>query len=160
MKQLSSSHLITTFLLTDFPKGDSSEFFYVTLELGHLWKKKILFIKACFLRGPIKKWWRSNEWFRRCKSVVCSFTILNFYYLQAQVESTQFVNIFCDHVLPKWNEITAASGGNDIKLEVLKTFAEVTENCGEIENAQEKINTVYELLMVSICSCCIELVTT
>ncbi|XP_050672661.1 apoptosis inhibitor 5 isoform X2 [Leptidea sinapis] len=64
-----------------------------------------------------------------------------------QVDSTQFVNIFCDHVLPKWNEITTTEGGTDVKLELLKTFAEITEFCGEIENPQDKINVVYNVLM-------------
>ncbi|XP_050342222.1 apoptosis inhibitor 5 [Nymphalis io] len=64
-----------------------------------------------------------------------------------QVDSTQFVNIFCDHVLLRWNEIATTGGGTDLKLEVLKTFAEITEHCGEIENIQDKINIVYDVLM-------------
>uniref|UniRef100_S4PRT4 Apoptosis inhibitor n=1 Tax=Pararge aegeria TaxID=116150 RepID=S4PRT4_9NEOP len=65
----------------------------------------------------------------------------------AQVESTQFVNIFCDHVLGRWKDIAARSGENDLKLELLKIFAEVTEHCGEIENAEDKIKTTYDMLL-------------
>ncbi|KAM3968216.1 apoptosis inhibitor 5-like [Aphomia sociella] len=66
----------------------------------------------------------------------------------AQVDSNQFVDFFCKHVLPNWNDIASTDGGADSKLELLKTFAEITEHCGEIENAQDKINTVYDLLMI------------
>ncbi|CAK1551863.1 unnamed protein product [Leptosia nina] len=65
----------------------------------------------------------------------------------AQVDSTQFVNIFCDHVLLKWNDIATTGGGTDLKLDILKTFAELTEHCGEIEEIEKKINIVYDVLM-------------
>ncbi|CAG9091326.1 unnamed protein product [Plutella xylostella] len=65
----------------------------------------------------------------------------------AQVESTQFVNFFCEHVLPRWKDIASPEGSADCKLELLKIFAEVSEHCGELEKAQEKIDTVYDLLM-------------
>ncbi|XP_046978582.1 apoptosis inhibitor 5 [Vanessa cardui] len=64
-----------------------------------------------------------------------------------QVDSTQFVNIFCDHVLLRWNDIATTGGGTDVKLDILKTFAELTEHCGDIENPQDKINIVYDVLM-------------
>ncbi|OWR43175.1 Apoptosis inhibitor 5 [Danaus plexippus plexippus] len=64
----------------------------------------------------------------------------------AQVDSTQYVNIFCDNVLAQWNDL-ATTGSADIKLEILKTFAELTEHCGELENAPQKINIVYDVLM-------------
>ncbi|CAK1578453.1 unnamed protein product [Parnassius mnemosyne] len=64
----------------------------------------------------------------------------------AQVESTQFVNFFCEHILEKWNDI-ATSEGNDTKLELLKIFAELTEFCGDLENLQKKVDTVYDVLM-------------
>ncbi|XP_063636270.1 apoptosis inhibitor 5 [Cydia splendana] len=64
-----------------------------------------------------------------------------------QVDSTQFVNFFCDYVLPKWKEIASPEGGSDYKLELLKIFAEITEHCGELEKPQEKIDAVYDLLI-------------
>ncbi|XP_026747249.1 apoptosis inhibitor 5 [Trichoplusia ni] len=64
----------------------------------------------------------------------------------AQVDSTQFVNFFCDHVLNGWDSVTTTEG-TDSKLELLKLFAELTEHCGELENAQQKIDSVYQLLM-------------
>ncbi|KAJ2950592.1 hypothetical protein O0L34_g8843 [Tuta absoluta] len=63
------------------------------------------------------------------------------------VDSNQFINIFCDHVLPKWNEIKTPEGSTDSKLELLKIFAEITQHCGELEDAQKKVDTVYDLLM-------------
>ncbi|XP_068627743.1 apoptosis inhibitor 5 [Battus philenor] len=63
-----------------------------------------------------------------------------------QVESTQFVNFFCDLILKKWNDINAAEG-SDTKLELLKIFAEMTEFCGDLENLQSKVDTVYDVLM-------------
>lgn len=65
------------------------------------------------------------------------------------MESTQFVNFFCDHVLACWKDITSPEGGTDSKLELLKIFAEITEHCGDLENIQDKVNSVYDLLMVS-----------
>lgn len=68
-------------------------------------------------------------------------------FFTAQVDSTQFVNIFCDHVLQKWNNIATTGGGSDLKLELLKTFAEITEHCGELEKVENKINIVYDVLL-------------
>ncbi|XP_034825061.1 apoptosis inhibitor 5 [Maniola hyperantus] len=79
------------------------------------------------------------------KLIQCTQHALPFF--SAQVESTQFVNIFCDHVLQRWNEVAATLGENDLKLELLKTFAEITEHCGEIENAEEKIKITYDMLL-------------
>lgn len=64
------------------------------------------------------------------------------------MDSTQFVNIFCDYILQGWDNITTPEG-TDPKLELLKIFAEITEHCGELENPSKKIDAVYELLMVS-----------
>ncbi|CAH2062846.1 unnamed protein product, partial [Iphiclides podalirius] len=63
-----------------------------------------------------------------------------------QVDSTQFINFFCDHVLKRWNDIVV-SEGNDSKLELLKIFAEITEFCGDLENLQTKVDTVYDVLL-------------
>lgn len=35
-----------------------------------------------------------------------------------------------------------------MKLELLKLFAEITEHCGEIENAEDKIKITYDVLLV------------
>lgn len=84
---------------------------------------------------------RSIQLCKKCQTLFA-------FHLQAQVDSTQFVNIFCKHVLPHWNEITTPEG-SDPKLELLKIFAEVSEHCGELENPEEKIDSVYKLLLVS-----------
>ncbi|CAB3228432.1 unnamed protein product [Arctia plantaginis] len=65
----------------------------------------------------------------------------------AQVDSNQFINFFCDHVLRRWDEIPTPEGAADAKLDLLKLFAELTEHCGELENPQQKIDAVYDLLM-------------
>lgn len=65
----------------------------------------------------------------------------------SQVDSNQFVNFFCDHVLKQWDNIVTPEGTADIKLDLLKLFAELTEHCGELEDPQKKIDAVYELLM-------------
>lgn len=66
------------------------------------------------------------------------------------MDSTQFVNFFCEHVLPHWDEITNSGPDNtaDPKLELLKVFAEISEYCGELDKPQEKVDTAYNLLMV------------
>lgn len=66
------------------------------------------------------------------------------------MDSNQFINFFCDHVLRRWDEIPTAEGAVDPKLDLLKLFAELSEHCGELENPQQKIDAVYDLLMVSI----------
>lgn len=60
------------------------------------------------------------------------------------------MNLFCTHVLTRWKDIATTEAGTDSKLDLLKIFAEITENCGDLENPQQKIDTVYDLLMVSI----------
>lgn len=64
------------------------------------------------------------------------------------MDSSQFMNFFCEHVLPHWDEIMIAEGGTDTKLELLKIFSEMSEFCGEITDSQKKIDTVYDVLMV------------
>ncbi|CAB3252300.1 unnamed protein product [Arctia plantaginis] len=65
----------------------------------------------------------------------------------AEVDSNQFINFFCDHVLRRWDEIPTPEGVADAKLDLLKSFAELTEHCGELENPQQRIDAVYDLLM-------------
>lgn len=66
------------------------------------------------------------------------------------MESTKFVSFFCEHVLRRWEDITAGDDASaDCKLDLLKIFAEMTEHCGELEKSQEKIDTVYNVLMVT-----------
>lgn len=69
-------------------------------------------------------------------------------FFQLQVDSSQFINFFCEHVLPRWDEIVIAEGGTDTKLELLKIFSEMSEFCSVITDSQKKIDTVYDVLMV------------
>ncbi|CAB3228929.1 unnamed protein product [Arctia plantaginis] len=54
----------------------------------------------------------------------------------AQVDSNQFLNLFCDHVLKRRDEILTPAGAADTKLDLLKLLAELTEHCGELENPE------------------------
>lgn len=65
------------------------------------------------------------------------------------MDSNQFVNFFCEHVLPQWDAIVTAEEGPDSKLELLKIFAEVADHCGDLEDSQKKIDTVYDVVMVN-----------
>ncbi|CAG9783474.1 unnamed protein product [Diatraea saccharalis] len=65
----------------------------------------------------------------------------------SQVDSSQFVKFFCDHVLTRWDDITTTGGHADSKLELLKILAEITEFCRDVEKLQEKIIAVYDILL-------------
>lgn len=58
------------------------------------------------------------------------------------------MNYFCEHVLPKIDEVAKSEDGGDPKLELFKLLAELTLHCGALENADSKIETVYSCLIV------------
>lgn len=65
------------------------------------------------------------------------------------MDASQFINYFCDLVLPHWDEIVVAEDSADTKLELLKIFSEMSEYSGELTEPQKKIDNVYDVLMVS-----------
>ncbi|GBP03841.1 Apoptosis inhibitor 5 [Eumeta japonica] len=107
-------------------------------------KKELVTLVAALAFSPDD--WHPNDPEYVDRIIQCSMHALPLF--SAQVESTQFVNFFCEHVLPRWNDIASPDGTTtDTKLELLKIFAEITEHCGELEKPEEKISTVYNLLM-------------
>jgi len=81
--------------------------------------------------------------------VVLVVVILLFFNLQSQVDSARFVSYMCEQVLPQFDEISSNEEGADPQLEILKLFAELCTHCGNLENAESKIEKVYERLIVS-----------
>ncbi|KAM3968008.1 apoptosis inhibitor 5-like, partial [Aphomia sociella] len=113
------------------------------LSKGSAGKKKLMQIVAALALSV-------NDWLPEDPECIVSIVQCCQHALHlftAQVNFNQFVDLFCKHVLPSWKDIASADGDIDYKLELLKTFAEITEHCGELENAQETINTVCDLLM-------------
>jgi uncharacterized protein YjaG (DUF416 family) len=69
--------------------------------------------------------------------------------LQSQVDSARFVAYMCEQVLPQFDEISSNEEGADPQLEILKLFAELCTHCGTLENAESKVEKVFERLIVS-----------
>ncbi|KAH8409316.1 hypothetical protein KR222_000192 [Zaprionus bogoriensis] len=70
-------------------------------------------------------------------------------YFSKTIKSTQFVAYVCDKLLPidTWNLIATAVSQDQIQLRLLKVFAEMTTNTDKLENANERINAVYNVLL-------------
>ena len=66
---------------------------------------------------------------------------------QTQVKSTAFVAYICDQILPKREEISKI--GNEQKLDIFKLLAELSTNCGPLEDVEKKIQVLYDTLVVS-----------
>jgi len=62
------------------------------------------------------------------------------------------VSYVCDKLLPidTWNLIATAVSQDQIQLRLLKVFAEMITNTDKLENANERINAVYNVLLVSL----------
>lgn len=69
--------------------------------------------------------------------------------MQSQVDSARFVSYMCEQVLPQFDEISSNEEGADPQLEILKLFAELCTHCGNLENAESKVEKVFERLIVS-----------
>jgi len=81
--------------------------------------------------------------------VVLEVVILLLFNLQSQVDSARFVSYMCEQVLPQFDEISSNEEGADPQLEILKLFAELCTHCGNLENAESKVEKVFERLIVS-----------
>lgn len=77
-----------------------------------------------------------------------SLMILTVTYLQTQVKSTAFVSYICDQLLPHRATISSTASIEQ-KLDIFKLLAELSTNCGPLELAPEKIQIVYDTLLVS-----------
>jgi len=58
----------------------------------------------------------------------------------------------CDKLLPikTWNMIATAVSQDQIQLRLLKVFAEMITYTDKLDNASERINAVYHVLLVSL----------
>ncbi|KAH8246639.1 hypothetical protein KR038_012184 [Drosophila bunnanda] len=70
-------------------------------------------------------------------------------YFSKTIKSTAFVAHVCDKLLPikTWNMIATAVSQDQIQLRLLKVFAEIINNTDKLENASERINAVYNVLL-------------
>ncbi|RUS81945.1 hypothetical protein EGW08_010290 [Elysia chlorotica] len=63
------------------------------------------------------------------------------------VHSKQFLGYMCDHVLPVLKEVVSPDEETNIQLEVLKTFAEISEFTGDMDKLDTRLNTVFTALL-------------
>ena len=75
--------------------------------------------------------------------------MLTIWFPQKNVHSKQFVGYMCDHVLPLLKEVVSPDEETNIQLEVLKTFAEISEFAGDMEKLDTRLNTIFTALLVS-----------
>ncbi|KAG5332206.1 API5A inhibitor, partial [Acromyrmex heyeri] len=68
--------------------------------------------------------------------------------LQSQIDSSKFVSYICVQVLPHLSLMTSPDG-RDIQLELLKLLAELTVFCGTIEKPEDKVQQLYNTLIIS-----------
>ncbi|EDV30924.1 uncharacterized protein Dana_GF15101, isoform A [Drosophila ananassae] len=70
-------------------------------------------------------------------------------YFSKTIKSTAFVAHVCDKLLPikTWNMIATAVSQDQIQLRLLKVFAEMVTYTDTLENASERINAVYNVLL-------------
>ncbi|XP_041366505.1 apoptosis inhibitor 5-like [Gigantopelta aegis] len=62
------------------------------------------------------------------------------------VHSKAFVAYICDHVLPVLNQLARPSPDVNPELEILRLFAEISEFCGELDKAEERMEKLYNRL--------------
>ena len=65
-------------------------------------------------------------------------------YLQKNVHSDKFVVYLCGEVLPALDQLST----EDVQLDVLKLFAELTSFCGELEDMDSHLQQIYTKLIV------------
>ncbi len=65
------------------------------------------------------------------------------------MKSTAFVSYICDQVLPHRGEI-GHTEGNEQKLDIFKLLAELSTNCGPLDPAVDRIQIVFDTLLVMI----------
>ncbi|KAK6973830.1 Apoptosis inhibitor 5 [Biomphalaria glabrata] len=63
------------------------------------------------------------------------------------VHSRPFVQYICDHVLPVLKDVVSPDEETNIQLEVLKTFAEISEFAGDVDKLDKRLNTIFSALL-------------
>lgn len=73
------------------------------------------------------------------------------------MESTQFIKFMCEKLLPLnvWNLIGAGEEQHTTQHRLLKVFAEMCAFCGSLEKPAEKVEAIYNVLLVSFDECCV-----
>lgn len=67
-------------------------------------------------------------------------------FFNTQINSSKFVSYLCVQVLPHLSLIPSIEG-RDTQLEILKLLAELSEFCGTIEKAEDKVQQLYNILI-------------
>jgi len=78
----------------------------------------------------------------------CFIFIYFWFFFQSQIDSSKFVSYICVQVLPHLSLMTSPDG-RDIQLELLKLLAELTVFCGSIDKPEDKVQQLYNTLIVS-----------
>nr|CAD7577920.1 unnamed protein product [Timema californicum] len=65
----------------------------------------------------------------------------------SQVNSTRFVSYVCEQVLPRLGEVKVQEEGSNPQLELLKLFAELCTHCGALDNADAKLDKIFNKLL-------------
>ena len=68
--------------------------------------------------------------------------------LQKNVHSKQFMTYMCDHVIPNLKSLASPDEETNIQLEVLKTFAEISEFSGDLDKIDTRVNVIFKALLV------------
>ncbi|KAH9518687.1 Apoptosis inhibitor 5 [Bulinus truncatus] len=63
------------------------------------------------------------------------------------VHSKPFVQYICDNVLPVLKDVVSPDEETNIQLEVLKTFAEISEFAGDVDKLDKRLDTVFTALL-------------
>nr|CAD7427285.1 unnamed protein product [Timema monikensis] len=63
------------------------------------------------------------------------------------VNSTRFVSYVCEQVLPRLGEVKVQEEGSNPQLELLKLFAELCTHCGALDNADAKLDKIFNKLL-------------
>lgn len=72
-----------------------------------------------------------------------------FSFSQKNVHSKAFVGYICDNVLPHLDQLASPEEGVNGKLELLKLLAETSEFTGDLENLEQRLQNLYDCLIVS-----------
>lgn len=67
-------------------------------------------------------------------------------YFSAKVDSTKFVVYICDKVLPNFEEIGKLEKGELLQLAILRQLAELSTNCGQLDNPSLYVVQIYQKL--------------
>lgn len=76
--------------------------------------------------------------------------LLKYLFFQKNVHSRAFVVHICDNVIPALPELVTSDDSANIRLDILKVLAEISEFSGDLEEQETKVEKVFSRLLVSI----------